>query len=85
MGDSIHGFVTGIGLCCCGGSLNCPVKLSLYLRLTLEVHRTGGLEEVIMSRLEVHEDRTEPTSVLVSFDLCEEVGLEETGALCHRA
>lgn len=49
------------------------------------VHRAGGREEMMMSRLEVHEDGGKPTSVLASFDLCGEGGLAEEGALCHRA
>lgn len=53
--------------------------------LELEVHRAGGLEEMIMSRLKVREDGLKPTSVLASFDLCEEGGLAEAGALCHQA
>lgn len=59
------------------------MKLSPYLMLESEVHGTGRLERMTMRRPEACEVGLMPTSILLSFDPCEEGGLTETEALCH--
>lgn len=51
--------------------------------LELEVHSAGGLEGTVMSQLEAHEDRLQPSSFVVVSDLCGEGGPAEAGVLCH--
>lgn len=59
------------------------MKLSPYLMLESEVHGTGRLERMTMRWPEACEVGLMPTSILLSFDPCEEGGLTETEALCH--